>query len=225
MYCGAQSKYITHWEEFTLISLINVKSRLPILKNSTLHKKNPPSAFIDFLDFFHPPLHVYCIYVLVFSKKSQPPRLFQSPRLWFCNFCTLSTFIPTSTFIKEMRVIAHCKSVLVQNLREHCPFYLNRQKKPFDTLISSNESSQMALLLIGCSQLAVWWRTIRPLKAIISAHSAFCDMKMIVCTCFIFSMILIKNKCGQILYWINFPFKKKLYHVLVICPTFSESWF
>ena len=66
---------------YTLISLINVKSRLPILKNSTLHKKNPPSTFIDFLDFFHPPLHVYCIYVLVFSKKSHPPRLFQPPRL------------------------------------------------------------------------------------------------------------------------------------------------
>ena len=41
----------------------------------------PPSTFIDFLDFFHPPLHVYCIYVLVFSKKSHPPRLFQPPRL------------------------------------------------------------------------------------------------------------------------------------------------
>ena len=44
-------------------------------------QKNPPSTFIDFLDFFHPPLHVYCIYVLVFSKKSHPPRLFQPPRL------------------------------------------------------------------------------------------------------------------------------------------------
>ena len=54
----------------TLISLINVKSRLLILK------KNPPSTFIDFLDFFHLPLHVYCIYILVFSKKSHPPRLF-----------------------------------------------------------------------------------------------------------------------------------------------------
>ena len=40
-----------------------------------------PSTFIDFLDFFHPPLHAYCIYVLVFSKKSHPPRLFQPPRL------------------------------------------------------------------------------------------------------------------------------------------------
>ena len=53
----------------TLISLINVKSRLLILK------KNPPSTFIDFLDLFHPPLLVYCIYLLVVSKKSHPPRL------------------------------------------------------------------------------------------------------------------------------------------------------
>ena len=65
----------------TLISLINVKSRFLILKNSTLHKKSPSSTFIDFLDFFHPPLLVYCIYVLVFSKKSHPPRLFPRPRL------------------------------------------------------------------------------------------------------------------------------------------------
>ena len=44
-------------------------------------QKKSPSTFIDFLDFFHPPLHVYCMYVLVFSKKSHPPRLFQPPRL------------------------------------------------------------------------------------------------------------------------------------------------
>ena len=44
-------------------------------------KKIPPSMFIDFLDLFHPPLLVYCIYVLVFSKKSHPPCLFQPPRL------------------------------------------------------------------------------------------------------------------------------------------------
>ena len=42
----------------------------------------PPSTFIDFLDFFHPPLHAYCIYVLVFFQKIPP-----------------SMFIPTSTFI------------------------------------------------------------------------------------------------------------------------------
>ena len=44
-------------------------------------QKNPPSTFIDFLDFFHPPLLVSYIYVLVFSKKSHPPCLFQPPRL------------------------------------------------------------------------------------------------------------------------------------------------
>ena len=64
-----------------------MKSRLPILKNSTLPPKNHPSTFIDFLDFFHPPLHVYCIYVLVFFQKIPP-----------------STFIPTSTVIRDMRV-------------------------------------------------------------------------------------------------------------------------
>ena len=26
---------------------------------------------------------------------------------WFCNFCTPSTFIPTSTFIREMRVLKY----------------------------------------------------------------------------------------------------------------------
>ena len=75
-YCSFATRYVV-----SLISLINVKSRLLISKNSTLHKNNPPSTFIDVLDFFHPPLHVYCIYILVFSKKSHPPRLFQPPRL------------------------------------------------------------------------------------------------------------------------------------------------
>jgi hypothetical protein len=28
---------------------MKVKSRLPILKNPTLHKQNPPSTFIDFI--------------------------------------------------------------------------------------------------------------------------------------------------------------------------------
>ena len=66
----------------TLISLINVESRQLILKKK-IHPPHtfPPSTFIDFLDFFHPPLHVYCIYVLVFFQKSHPPCLFQPPRL------------------------------------------------------------------------------------------------------------------------------------------------
>ena len=67
-----------------LISLINVKSRLLILKKK-IHPPTTfsPSKFVDFLGFFHPPLLVYCSYVLVFSKKSHPPTrsLFQSPHL------------------------------------------------------------------------------------------------------------------------------------------------
>ena len=59
----------------TLISLINVKSRLLILK------KNPPSTFIDFLDFFPP----------------STPRLLQVCTSFFQK-------IPSSTVIREMRV-------------------------------------------------------------------------------------------------------------------------
>ena len=60
----------------------------------------PPSTFIDFLDFFHPPLHVYCIYVLVFFQKIPP-----------------STFITTSMVIREMRVdVAHQNLVMDCNI-------------------------------------------------------------------------------------------------------------
>ena len=62
----------------TLISLINMKLRLLILKKKFHHPHTfPPPTFMDFLDFFHPPLLVYCSYVLVFSKICllQPPRL------------------------------------------------------------------------------------------------------------------------------------------------------
>ena len=55
-------------------------------KKIHLQRTFPPSTFIDFLDFFHPPLLVYCSYVLVFSKKSHPPRLFQPPRLLILQF-------------------------------------------------------------------------------------------------------------------------------------------
>ena len=73
---------------YTLISLINMKSRLPILKNSTLYKKKSTP-------------HVYWFL-----------RLFPSSNPLLLEFCTSifqkippSMFIPTSTFIREMRVL------------------------------------------------------------------------------------------------------------------------
>ena len=72
----------------TLISLINVKSRLPILKNSTLYKKKSTPHVYWFLRLFPsstPPLLELC--ASIFRKI--PP----------------SMFIPTSTFIREMRVL------------------------------------------------------------------------------------------------------------------------
>ena len=58
-YCS--QKWLTNLKLTILISLINMKSRLPILKNSTLHKTISPSSYINFLDFFHSQLLVYCI--------------------------------------------------------------------------------------------------------------------------------------------------------------------
>ena len=40
------SQFLVYLRWLTLISLINVKSRLPILKNSTLHKKIPPPRLL-----------------------------------------------------------------------------------------------------------------------------------------------------------------------------------
>ena len=58
--------------------------------------KNPPYMFIDFLDFST--LHVYSnLHVY-----------------WFCNFCTPSMFIPTSTAIREMRVYSSFLKALQQ---------------------------------------------------------------------------------------------------------------
>ena len=57
----------------TLISLINVDTHLLILIFFHPPRIFPPSTFIDFLDFFHPPLFDYCSYVLVFSKQN--PKL------------------------------------------------------------------------------------------------------------------------------------------------------
>ena len=65
------------------------------------------SMFIDFLDFFHPPLLVYCSYVLIFFQKIPP-----------------FTFIPTSSTIREMRVL------------KMVSFHFKRyEKKSFETLL------------------------------------------------------------------------------------------
>ena len=74
---------ITIQAKYVLSSLFSNKREVTLTDFEKFHlpQKNLPSTFIDFLDFFHPALHVYCIYVLVFSKKSHPPRLFQPPRL------------------------------------------------------------------------------------------------------------------------------------------------
>ena len=64
----------------TLISLINVEARLLILKKKFHPPRTfPPSTFIDFLDFFHPPLHVYCIYVQGVSTRSAPNKTLIMP--------------------------------------------------------------------------------------------------------------------------------------------------
>ena len=64
----------------SLISLINVETCLLILIFF------PPSTVIDFLDFFHPHLLIYCSCVLFFSKKSHPSSLCQPP----CSFFKLT---------------------------------------------------------------------------------------------------------------------------------------
>ena len=89
---GAHYSHLSNKCEFTLTDF--EKFHPP-------QKKNLPSTFIDFLDFFQPSTPRY---VIVFSKKSHPPHFFQPPRLVIWHFCTPSTFIPTSTFIREMRV-------------------------------------------------------------------------------------------------------------------------
>ena len=69
----------------TLISQINVGPTLTDFeKFHPPQNKNTPSTFIDFLDFFHPTLLVYCSYVLDFFQNIPP-----------------STFIPTSSFINS----------------------------------------------------------------------------------------------------------------------------
>ena len=72
----------------TLLSLINVEPTLTDFKKfHPPQNKNPPSTFIEILDVstlhssFQPASFIRVMYVLVFSKKSHPPRLFQPPRL------------------------------------------------------------------------------------------------------------------------------------------------
>ena len=91
-------KKIIHINVFSpiLISLIHKRGDTLIVYNffST-------STFTDFLEFFHPPLLVYCSYLLCFrrffSKMSHPPRSFQPTRLLSQELCTPSTFIPASS--------------------------------------------------------------------------------------------------------------------------------
>ena len=52
-------------------------------------QKNPPSTFIDFLDFFHPPLLHYLLQLYTSFFQKNPTLM----------FILTSTFIPTSTFI------------------------------------------------------------------------------------------------------------------------------
>ena len=88
---------------------------LTILKNSTLHKnKSPPPHIYWFLIYFPTKLipndkegHSFS-----FRTNLVPFRIFRHPlhaysllHVWcFCIFCTPSVFIPTSRFIREMRV-------------------------------------------------------------------------------------------------------------------------
>jgi hypothetical protein len=72
-------------------------------------EKKTPSMFIDFFDFFHPPLLVYCSYVLVFSKKSHPPHLFQPPWLlerW--EYLVIEYFKPVSQMLRLRAAFEKC---------------------------------------------------------------------------------------------------------------------
>ena len=59
--------------------------------------------FIDFLDFFHPPLVVYCSYVHTSCfHKNATLHVYSNLHVYlFCNFCT------PSTVIREMRVLTY----------------------------------------------------------------------------------------------------------------------
>ena len=82
---GYNSKPTQKWWQIcsTDYSHLSNKREVTLTDFEKFHppKKKSPSTFIDFLNFFHPPLLVYYGYGLVFSKKSHPPCLFQPRRL------------------------------------------------------------------------------------------------------------------------------------------------
>ena len=99
----------------TLISLINVESTLTEFEKFHPPQKHPPSTKLFFLK-----LHKICLsqslavkatcftqYLSYSNTKGEDSscNIPTSPFFEFCNFCTPSTFIPTSTFIREMRVL------------------------------------------------------------------------------------------------------------------------
>ena len=100
----------------TLMSLINVKTCLLILIFFHPPRTFPSFTFIDFSDFFHPPLLVYCSYVLVFFQKIPP-----------------STFIPTSSFINSGTFAALLRSF-------QPPRLLQGHRTRFETFQTNNLS-------------------------------------------------------------------------------------
>ena len=73
----------------TLISLINVKSRLPILKNSTIHKKKSTLHVYWFLRFFPPSTPHFLELCTSFFQKIPPSTFIRTS-----TFSDLATFVP-----------------------------------------------------------------------------------------------------------------------------------
>ena len=89
----------------TLISLINVEPTLTDFeKFHPPQNKNPPSTFIDFLDFST--LHSSFIrFMYKFFPKNPTLHVYSNLHVdWFFSFCTPSTFKSPSTVIREMKV-------------------------------------------------------------------------------------------------------------------------
>ena len=90
---------------FTNWSPSHLSNKLVVTLTDFEKKKSTLYAHFHFLDYFHPPLLVICSYVLVFPKNPILHVYCNLNVYWFCNFCTPSMFIPTSSAIREMRVI------------------------------------------------------------------------------------------------------------------------